>query len=137
MKFDSYQKKSYIAVPPHETVQDEIANWAVGLSEEVGEVNNVIKHFLWNGETIDKAKVAEECGDILWYLSAMCTVLGIDFDTVAKLNITKLLNRYPTGEFDHGRSSMRKQLDKQFYQSEQYQKLLSKLEVKDGYNLSR
>ena len=137
MKFDSYQKKSYVAIPPHETVQDEIANWAVGLSEEVGEVNNVIKHFVWNGEAVDKAKLAEECGDVLWYLSAMCTVFGIDFDTVAKLNITKLLNRYPCGEFDVDRSAMRKQLDKQFYQSEQYQKLLSKLEVEDGHNLSR
>ena len=90
MDLRKYQRESYIAVPPHSGVKDEIANWAVGLSEEVGEVNNVIKHFLWNGEPIDKAKLVEECGDVLWYLNAMCTVLGIDFNVVAELNVSKL-----------------------------------------------
>lgn len=130
MEFDKYQEQSYIAVPPHEGVKDEVANWAVGLSEEVGEVNNIIKHYLWNGETIDKAKLIEECGDVLWYLSAMCTVFEIDFDTVANLNIAKLYSRYPNGQFDVERSAMRKQLDQQFYQSTEYKQIVNKMEVK-------
>ena len=127
MKLSKYQRESYIAVPPHSGVEDEIANWAVGLSEEVGEVNNVIKHFLWNGEPIDKAKLAEECGDVLWYLSAICTVFGIDFNAVAELNVSKLWYRYPDGKFDVGRSQIRKQLDKEFYESDEYKQLIERL----------
>lgn len=124
-----YQEESYIAVPPHKDAKDEIANWAVGLSEEVGEVNNILKHYLWNGENIDKAKLAEECGDVLWYLNAMCTVLGIDFNAVAELNVAKLRNRYPDGKFDVQRSSIRKQLDEQFYQSENYKSIIDRLYI--------
>lgn len=130
MKLKKYQSESYIAVSPHKSEKDEIANWAVGLSEEVGEVNNILKHYLWNGECINKEKLAEECGDVLWYLNAVCTVFGIDFDVVAKLNIAKLWSRYPTGEFDVCRSSRRKQIDEQFYQSDEYKKLMERLVTK-------
>ena len=127
MKFKKYQRDSYIAIPPHKDAKDELANWAVGLSEEVGEVNNILKHYLWAGEPVDKARLAEECGDVLWYLNAMCTVLGIDFNTVAELNIAKLQNRYPDRKFDQGRSALRKQLDKEFCESGEYKELIERV----------
>ena len=125
MKLRKYQRDSYIAIPPHNGEKDEIANWAIGLSEEVGEVNNILKHYLWSDEKVDRAKLVEECGDVLWYLNAICTVFDIDFNTVAELNISKLWNRYPNGIFSVERSKMRKQLDEQFRQSDEYKKIMS------------
>jgi len=37
--------------------------------------------------------IESEIGDILWYLSSICTELGIELDFVAKTNINKLFDR--------------------------------------------
>ncbi len=66
-----------------------------GLCSEVGELHSKIKkvirgdkkeeHFLDN--------VEGELGDILWYISAICTEIGIELDFVAKKNLKKLFYR--------------------------------------------
>jgi NTP pyrophosphatase (non-canonical NTP hydrolase) len=35
----------------------------------------------------------KECGDILWYVSAMCNELGVDLTHVAHVNLLKLCDR--------------------------------------------
>lgn len=130
MKFRKYQKEAYVAIQEHEGERDEIANWAVGLSEEVGEVNGIIKHHLWAGEPIDKTELAKECGDVLWYLSALCTVVGIDLDAVAELNVAKLKHRYEDETYSVGRNQDRKALDVAFVETKKYQEIVERLELK-------
>lgn len=50
--------------------------------------------------------MAEEAGDVLWYLAEIADALGITLEDIARRNIAKLRNRYPDG-FDPERSRNR------------------------------
>jgi NTP pyrophosphatase (non-canonical NTP hydrolase) len=70
---------------------------AMGLAGEVGETNDHIKKWLFHSHELDRTKIASELGDIAWYLTLMCTALGLNLETVLKENIQKLQRRYPEG----------------------------------------
>ena len=67
---------------------------AIGLAGEAGEVCNQIKKIMRddNGNMTSprEAKLINELGDVLWYVAALATELGIDLNSVAKINIEKL-----------------------------------------------
>ena len=119
MNIAEYQKKAYTAIQIHEDKKDAILNWAVGLSEESGEVLGLIKHQMWAGENPSKEEYAKEIGDVLWYLSALCTELDIDFETVASMNLYKLKRRYGD-HFDASQSLERHEIEKKMSQDEVY-----------------
>lgn len=129
MKIEEYQKRAYIAIQPHTDKKDEILNWAVGLSEECGEVMSHIKHHCWGREDLDLVEISKEIGDVLWYLSALCTVLGLDFETVATLNMRKLEHRFG-GVFSDEKSKDRHNQEQKFKDTDEYKELLVKLERK-------
>jgi NTP pyrophosphatase (non-canonical NTP hydrolase) len=70
---------------------------ALGLAGEAGEVTDLLKKHLFHGHELDRAKLAAELGDVLWYVSALATHLGVDLSDVAAGNIAKLQARYPQG----------------------------------------
>ena len=82
---------------------DKLINGCLGLAGESGEVLDHIKKALYQGHTMDIKKLAEELGDVLWYIAEICAALGVDMDEVAEQNIAKLMTRYPDG-FDAERS---------------------------------
>ena len=47
-------------------------------------------------ERLDESLIAE-CGDILWELSGLCTVMGWDLEKVAEYNLKKLAERKKNG----------------------------------------
>lgn len=70
---------------------------ALGLAGEAGEVVDLLKKHLGHGHPLDKAKLEEELGDVLWYVADVATHYGLDLDDVARANIRKLTRRYPNG----------------------------------------
>ncbi len=68
----------------------------IGLIGEAGEVARLLIRYLWGGG-LDIEKLIKELGDCLWYLTALCTKLGVDLEDVMALNIEKLKARYPEG----------------------------------------
>jgi len=68
---------------------------SIGLSTEVGELNDLIKKFLFYGKKVEITHVVEECGDILWYLSGMLDAVGSTLEEAMEKNIAKLQVRYP------------------------------------------
>lgn len=70
---------------------------ALGLSGESGEVAEKVKKWLRGDGELDKDLLAKELGDILWYITSMCTDLGIKLDKVAYGNIEKLTDRKQRG----------------------------------------
>ena len=50
-----------------------------------------------HGHDVTKETLADEIGDCLWYISAICTLMEIELDDVASGNIEKLMRRYPDG----------------------------------------
>lgn len=87
-----------------------ILNACLGLSGEVGEFNDLIKKAIFHEKPLDNQHAKKELGDILWYVSLMCTGFGWDLDEVLQINIDKLKARYPDG-FDIEKSNNRKEGD--------------------------
>lgn len=73
----------------------------LGLVGETGEVAEKIKK-LWRNEDkgytflfteLDLINLKAELGDVLWYLSQLCSELGTNLDEVATMNMAKLKGR--------------------------------------------
>lgn len=69
----------------------------IGLVGEAGELANYVKKGIYHNHSIDRKEIANELGDILWYLAAIATVLDIRLETIMEQNIDKLRARYPQG----------------------------------------
>ena len=80
-----------------------ILNGVLGLSGESGECADIVKKHLFQGHELDDKHLAEELGDVLWYIAVTAFSIGYDLDEIAQMNVSKLLKRYPDG-FDKARS---------------------------------
>ena len=69
---------------------------ALGLAGEAGEVANKIKKML-RDDDFDRAGVAAEIGDVLWYIAALSRDLNIDLHDIAMQNLEKLYGRKARG----------------------------------------
>ena len=71
-----------------------LASLALGLSGEVGEVNEIIKrYFRGDNEVINPQTVSKELGDVIAYVSLLADVLGLSLEDIATQNIDKLNKR--------------------------------------------
>ena len=74
----------------------------MGLANEAGEVAGKIKKiFRDRGGRIteeDRQALKKELGDVLWYLTQICTELDLSLEEVAKANLTKLFSRMERGQ---------------------------------------
>jgi NTP pyrophosphatase (non-canonical NTP hydrolase) len=76
----------------------DIANFCMGLAGETGEVIDYIKKGLFHGHELDRQKIIDELGDVLWYVSAIATACDdISLNDVLWRNVEKLRARYPDG----------------------------------------
>ena len=77
----------------------------LGLANEAGEVAGKIKKIFRdkNGVIADEDREAlkQELGDVLWYLTQICSELGLTLEEVAETNIEKLFSRLERGKI-HG-----------------------------------
>ena len=80
---------------------------ALGLANEAGEVLGKIKKLIRDHDvTFDgidtipaqkKAEIADELGDVLWYIAALAKDIGITLNEVAAINHEKLTSRKKRG----------------------------------------
>lgn len=107
---NKYQKLAARTISIPETDSGAMLNHAVlGLTSEAGEVAGVLQK-IYQGHDANPLRLMSELGDCLWFIAEACTALGCDMETVMKLNIDKLLKRYPDG-FEAERSLHRKKGD--------------------------
>jgi NTP pyrophosphatase (non-canonical NTP hydrolase) len=70
----------------------------LGLAGEAGEVANIVKKIqrdaggVTTSET--RAKLKDELGDVLWYISACADELGLTLAEIAEFNVKKLAARH-------------------------------------------
>ena len=82
----------------------------LGLQEEVGELSGKLKRYFRENEydvSMEDCMVemsaelrfdmARECGDVLWYLTAIASDLGYSLDEIASMNLEKLEDRQRRG----------------------------------------
>lgn len=97
--FKEYQKLAARTMKPNRTLKEDLADYALGLSE-AGEAQNKIKKYIYHGHDLNIKDIVEELGDTLWYISAIAHVLDTPLEEVAEYNIRKLKKRYPEGYSD-------------------------------------
>ncbi len=100
MRFNEYQhlaKQTAVGLAVGEgDPLDGLIYLTLGLAGESGEVVEKIKKAWRNGSTVEK-DIVRELGDVLWYLAMIATKLGVDFSTVAEVNVDKLSDRQKRG----------------------------------------
>ncbi len=99
-KYGSYQEQSRRTYSDIKT-DDPIVYPTLGLVNEAGEVAGKIKKIFRdrNGEIAeaDRQALKDELGDVLWYLTQICTNLGLTLEEVAEANLDKLFSRQARG----------------------------------------
>lgn len=72
---------------------------ALGIVGELGEIVDHVKKVAYHGHAIDDERdgVAEELGDLLWYIADTASVFGLSMNGIMLRNIRKLERRYPDG----------------------------------------
>ncbi|MCL2846116.1 MAG: nucleoside triphosphate pyrophosphohydrolase family protein [Firmicutes bacterium] len=98
--FDQYQSeaiKTLRKIPKDCTVDAHkysLAVTALGIAGEGGEVAEKIKKYIDRDRELDMDDMRKEIGDVMWYIAAMCDLLGITMGECADLNIKKLRARH-------------------------------------------
>lgn len=85
-----------------------IMNGSLGLGGEAGEVLDLVKKWRFQGHEFDVRKIAEELGDVMYYVATLATGIGYDLETIMDMNQAKLRRRYPNG-FEVERSIRREE----------------------------
>ena len=96
MDFNDYQKASHSTFKPTDDEMGlKISRLVLGIAGEAGECAEKVKKFLRRdfGTAELKQSLSKEMGDVLWYLSETCNLLGLSLEEVAKANIKKLQER--------------------------------------------
>jgi NTP pyrophosphatase (non-canonical NTP hydrolase) len=100
MDMNEYQQAALRTTRGHDQ-PNELAHLTLGLVGEAGEIAEKIKkYFRGDIETLaqlDRADIAKELGDVLWYLAVLADHLGIPLDDIASGNIKKLASRQKRG----------------------------------------
>lgn len=128
--FDAFQQQSSRFFKEHKSLtaeQARLLNWAIGLGGEAGETSEVIKHHIFGETPLDKMKLVSELGDVLWYISAICTTTGIDLSAVAEYNANKIDYRYGGQAYSNEKSAQRAENEKAFEDTFIYQSLKAKI----------
>jgi len=70
---------------------------ALGLAGEAGEFANLVKKLTAHGHPVGPEALADELGDVLWYVAEAATSCGLSLGDIARRNVEKLKERYPDG----------------------------------------
>lgn len=103
MTIDEYQRLALKTLNPALEKKDVLINGVMGLCGEAGEAIDIVKKWLAQGHALDRAHLAEELGDVAWYLAETAYALDVPLEEVLQGNIDKLRARYPDG-FESERS---------------------------------
>lgn len=108
ISFNDYQKNALRTavengVDLHSLGEDSVARFALGVSDEAGEVSGAVKKYLRGdyGKDELRRRVYDEMGDVLWYLAVVADCLDLKFGDIAVNNNEKLARRHEEGTI-HG-----------------------------------
>lgn len=107
MKMNDYQVLAMRTINTDLSRDETLLNGCMGLCGEAGEVIDILKKHRGQGHPLNRKRMLEELGDVMWYVAEIAHSLDADLDDVCKDNIAKLGKRYPEG-FDADRSINRK-----------------------------
>lgn len=96
MNFDLYQEKVKGFMNPKvlKNSKDTFLNALMGLSGEVGEMQDAVKKAWFHEGELDLEKLDKEAGDVLFYVTLYCISRNRQLADIAQLNVDKLNARY-------------------------------------------
>lgn len=99
MKIAEYQVAAEKTDQTPEGVSKDIKSMMIPLLGLVGESGSLMteyKKYLRDGDAykLFHERIAEELGDILWYLANIATKTGLDLETIARQNLAKVSDRW-------------------------------------------
>ena len=110
LDFATYQRQAQTTAVYPGRGQGNYTYPALGLAGETGEVCEKLKKAIRDeGGTITperKALLAKELGDVLWYIAALSTELGLSLEEIASGNLSKLAARKAQNKI-HGDGDLR------------------------------
>ena len=98
--FQIHQEKTirtFSFLPPEgisAKVGDEL-HCVIGMTTEVAELMDAYKKSIYYRRKLDEVNVAEELGDLMWYVACYCKLMNWDLKAILETNIAKLQARYP------------------------------------------
>ena len=95
MSLDDYQKAAARTLNARLDNQERLLDAAAGIAEEAGEVLAHVRKHLYQGRALNRDRLAEELGDVLWCVAAVATVCEMNLSEIAEQNQRKLLARHP------------------------------------------
>ncbi len=94
MELNEYQQQAAgTAVYQDQKNVDGLTYAVLALCGESGELANKLKKHLRAGTAVNAEGLADELGDVLWYVSAVAQELGYTLELVANENLQKLAAR--------------------------------------------
>ena len=100
MDFKTYQKKSR-ETAQYPNLGSNYVYPTLGLVGEAGEVAEKVKKVIRDKNSIfdddSKKGIKKELGDVLWYISNLCTEFNFNLEDVAIQNLEKLNSRVKKG----------------------------------------
>ncbi|MCF0116668.1 MAG: nucleoside triphosphate pyrophosphohydrolase family protein [Bacilli bacterium] len=96
--FNDYQDFAF-SLASDKCQEQPILNGVLGLAGESGECADIVKKAMFQGHELNKEKLKDELGDVMWYIAVTAKGLGVTLEEVVQHNYEKLSSRYPTGHF--------------------------------------
>ncbi len=102
MEVNEYQEQAESTIQFDKKAEEARSIALLGLSGEVGELSTEYKKKLRDGDSykVFRQKIVEELGDIIWYVSTLATLEGIELNEVLRYNTKKIKDRW-TELFDN------------------------------------
>ena len=98
MTFDAYQEAAARTMNASLTGDQKLLDAAAGIAEEAGEVLAHVRKHLFQNRSLDRDRLAEELGDVLWCVAGVATSMGFRVEDVAASNVEKLAKRHPVSQ---------------------------------------
>jgi NTP pyrophosphatase (non-canonical NTP hydrolase) len=95
--YDDYQEAALRTASNIDDIDALLIEGIMGLNGEAGECIDILKKHLFQGHNLDRDHLAEELGDVAWYLAVAAHAIGWSLEDILKRNIEKLEKRYPNG----------------------------------------
>lgn len=96
MHIEDFQQLSKRTAPDNGQRENAL-NFIIGAFGELSETSELIKKWAFHNHPLDTEKIANELGDVMWYIVNLATEFDLDMDLVLEGNINKLFKRYPNG----------------------------------------